>query len=349
MSQPLARGGPDAVPNTGAGLISVLSTEAVPEAHRLDFWREVVCRTIAGIEAVALSGSRPYAGEIRTQTIPLSHLPSFDLLQVSADAQRVMRTPQLIDRTDGAWLLMIQEEGSCELGQGGRHARLAPGDIGFLDTSRPYEVLFPRRFRQRIVRMPESLFRDLLPKGRNAAGIVLPADGPLTAIARHNLVMLEQCARAIEPILLPAAAHCAMDHLALALRTAADHQPSGRRLRRPHGDPADHVARANAYMTDHLRDAKLSVGRVARAVDLSEGHLQEIYRAATGATVAEFIRDQRLAHCRRDLADPSQIDSSITSIAFRWGFSESSSFSRAFRRAFAMSPRRYRQLARGGR
>jgi Helix-turn-helix domain len=42
--------------------------------------------------------------------------------------------------------------------------------------------------------------------------------------------------------------------------------------------------------------------------------------------------------CRRDLADATLRRDSITSIAFRWGFSESSSFSRAFRNAFGLRP-----------
>jgi AraC-like DNA-binding protein len=50
--------------------------------------------------------------------------------------------------------------------------------------------------------------------------------------------------------------------------------------------------------------------------------------------------------CRRDLADASLGRDSITSIVFRWGFSESSSFSRAFRNAFQITPRQYRRVSR---
>jgi AraC-like DNA-binding protein len=50
-----------------------------------------------------------------------------------------------------------------------------------------------------------------------------------------------------------------------------------------------------------------------------------------------------LARCRRDLADLGLRRHSITSIAYRWGYAEASSFSRAFRAAYGISPRRYRQ------
>jgi AraC-like DNA-binding protein len=65
-----------------------------------------------------------------------------------------------------------------------------------------------------------------------------------------------------------------------------------------------------------------------------------------GSTVGEYVRERRLACCRRDLADASLFRQSITSIAFRWGFSESSRFSRAFRQAFQMSSRQFRSTCR---
>ena len=332
------------LPGTPTGLVSVLSTGSVAESERLDFWREVVCRTIAGVEAMALVPSRPYTGSIRAQSIPLAHLPNFDLIQVEADAQFVARTKKLIGRSEGAWLLMIQEEGVCVVGQGDRKTRLAPGDIGFLDTSRPYEVTFPQSFRQSILKMPDELFRDIAPRGDDLAGMALPAEQALTAIARQNLLLLKHGAAAIEPIFLPAAANCAIDHLALAMRAARRSE-----VRRISEHPvADYVARADLYISDRLHDTSLSVEQVAKSLGISAGYLQQLYRQTKRLSIAQSILDRRLAHCRKELADPSLADESVTAIAFRWGFSESSSFSRAFRRTFGVSPRQYRRLSRTG-
>jgi AraC-like DNA-binding protein len=324
------------------GLVGALSTRSVADADRLDFWREVVCRTIAGVEATALVRNRPYSGSIRTQSIPLAHLPNFNLIQVEADAQLVERTRKLIDQSEGAWLLMIQEEGVCEVGQGARKTTLSPGDIGFLDTSRPYEVTFPRSFRQSILKMPSLLFRDIAPRGEDLAGAALPGEQALTAIARQNLQLLKRAAMEIEPVFLPAAANCAIGHLALAMRATL----LGDARRIAEHAVADYVARANAYICDHLQETELSVENVASSVGISTGYLQQLYRATAKMSVAQSILDRRLANCRKELADPSLAEESVTSIAFRWGFSESSSFSRAFRRTFGVSPRQYRQLSR---
>jgi AraC-like DNA-binding protein len=219
---------------------------------------------------------------------------------------------------------------------------LAPGDIGFLDTSRPYEVLFPKTFRQSILKVPASLFKDIIPLRRDVAGLALAGGDPLTAIARTNLLMLQRLAHTISPTLLPAAAERAIDHLSLAMRARLDDRP----IRRDRGASARHFARASLYIIDHLRDSTLSVERIANATGISPGHLHEVFRRTTGGTIGDYIRAQRLDRCRRDLADQSLRHQSITFIAHRWGFSEASSLSRAFRVAYQTSPRRYRQAKR---
>ena len=321
----------------------LLTTASVPAAQRLEFWREVVCHTIAGVEANALVEKHPYAGTIQARSIPLAHMPSFDLVHVEADPQRVNRTRELISiQTEPTWLLMVQEEGTCTVRQGEQQATLKPGDIGFLDPAHPYEVIVPRTFKQCILKMPTPLFHDIMPRNRNVAGMALRGDDALTAIARQNIILLERFVAAIDPMLLPAAATRALDHLALAARFFFEGNAG------PHGHhtSASYFARACGYISEALGDPHLSVEQIAEAIGLSSGHLQHIFRQSSGSTVGDYVRERRLAYCRRDLADASLTHQSITSIAFRWGFSESSSFSRAFRNAFQTSPRQYRNACR---
>jgi AraC-like DNA-binding protein len=99
--------------------------------------------------------------------------------------------------------------------------------------------------------------------------------------------------------LLPAAAERAIDHLGLAMRARLDDSP----IRRDRGTSAHHFARASLYITGHLHDSGLSVERIANATGVSAGHLHEVFRKATGATIGDYIRAQRLERCKRDLAD----------------------------------------------
>lgn len=247
----MTRRGKDALLSDYGKVAGLLTTASVPAGQRLEFWREVVCHTIAGVEADALADEHSYSGAIRAQAIPLAHMPSFDLVHVEADPQRVNRTRELISvQTETTWLLMVQEEGTCTIRQGKQQATLKPGDIGFLDTARPYEVIFPQSFRQNILRMPTPLFYDIMPKGCDVAGMALSGDDALTAIARQNIVLLERFVSAIDPMLLPAAANRALDHLALAARFFFE----GNAGQRGHGASASYFAGACAYISQALGD-----------------------------------------------------------------------------------------------
>jgi AraC-like DNA-binding protein len=328
---------------TGGMAGDLLTTASVPASDQFGFWREVVCRKIAGVDATPLDHKSSYAGSISARSIPLACMSGFDMLDVNADPQRVRRTPQLINaQSDAAWLLMIQKEGTCDIRQDNRQASLAPGDIGFLDTSRPYEVIFPQIFTQSIVKMPTLLFQELFPRHRDMTGTTLWGGEPLTEIARYNLILLERFSCAIDPTLLPGAANRAIGHLALAARASF-----GGTVRDDRRNAYSfHFDRASLYIEEHLGDISLSVERIADFVGLSSGHLQEIFRKNSRLTVADYVRQQRLAMCKRDLADTGFCSDSITSIALRWGFSESSSFSRAFRNAFDITPRQFRRTSR---
>jgi AraC-like DNA-binding protein len=53
-------------------------------------------------------------------------------------------------------------------------------------------------------------------------------------------------------------------------------------------------------------------------------------------TVSDYIWRARLQHCRQELENYG--GKTITDVAFSWGFSSSSHFSRVFRKCFGVSP-----------
>jgi AraC-like DNA-binding protein len=55
-----------------------------------------------------------------------------------------------------------------------------------------------------------------------------------------------------------------------------------------------------------------------------------------GMTVSDYIWRARLLHCRQELE--TQHGKTITDVAFSWGFSSSSHFSRVFRKHFGFVP-----------
>ncbi|HEU5023418.1 MAG TPA: AraC family transcriptional regulator [Spirillospora sp.] len=92
----------------------------------------------------------------------------------------------------------------------------------------------------------------------------------------------------------------------------------------------------------YLGDADLTPSTIAAAHHISLRYLHRLFQQ-DGHTVAGWIRARRLERCHRDLADPGLAARPINAIAARWGFRSSAHFSQAFRSAYGLSPRQFRQ------
>ncbi len=56
-------------------------------------------------------------------------------------------------------------------------------------------------------------------------------------------------------------------------------------------------------------------------------------------SITRLVRSLRLARCQAALSDPLQRHRTISEIAYGWGFSDMTNFSRVFKAAFGMAPR----------
>lgn len=93
-----------------------------------------------------------------------------------------------------------------------------------------------------------------------------------------------------------------------------------------------------AYLNEHLH---LPVSRedVATVAHLNPNAFSRFFRQHTGLTFQEYLTERRIGRACELLMDISQ---SITDVAFDCGFSNSTSFTRAFRRVKEMTPSDYR-------
>jgi len=98
------------------------------------------------------------------------------------------------------------------------------------------------------------------------------------------------------------------------------------------------VARALRYMWDHL-DLDLSVDRIAREIGVSRRTLEREFRKHLGRSVNVELRRKRLEQLKLLLRTT---DTNITDLAPLVGFRSTQYLHRAFRAAFGMSPKQYR-------
>ncbi|MBD3897980.1 GlxA family transcriptional regulator [Halomonas sp. ML-15] len=98
---------------------------------------------------------------------------------------------------------------------------------------------------------------------------------------------------------------------------------------------------AVALMEQHL-EAPLSLAEVARRSGVSPRQLQRLFEQQLGATPRQWYLQLRLARARRLL---SETDLDVLSVGLACGFTSGSSFARAFRTCYGVSPREVRHRA----
>ncbi|WP_167693024.1 helix-turn-helix domain-containing protein [Sphingomonas azotifigens] len=167
-------------------------------------------------------------------------------------------------------------------------------------------------------------------------GVVLPRDSlAAQLLGQHARMLVDQLPQASQEEALAVARATGLMLGGLLAPVAEERGP-----RAPVAVAA--LFRIKRFIRANLAHPELGPDMVARAMGMSRASL---YRAfAPLGSVGDFIRRQRLERVLSDLADPGQRGKSIAEIAYGWGFADWSTFSRAFKAAFGMTP----SEARGG-
>ena len=88
-----------------------------------------------------------------------------------------------------------------------------------------------------------------------------------------------------------------------------------------------------------MENGNVSIEAIATDVCLSRSQLNRRIKAITGVTTQQYVNRIRLEQARELLADPLL---QVSEVAYKCGFDDVASFSRAFRRTFGMSPSQHR-------
>ncbi len=88
-------------------------------------------------------------------------------------------------------------------------------------------------------------------------------------------------------------------------------------------------------------ESEISPADVAKHVGASQWHYQRTFKALTGETLMAYIRARRLANSLDKLLNT---DFRIIDIGLSAGYKNHESFTRAFQRAFGMTPKEYRAI-----
>lgn len=97
------------------------------------------------------------------------------------------------------------------------------------------------------------------------------------------------------------------------------------------------LANIKDYINKNIDDFDMTPHDIAEKFYISNRYLHMLFKDE-GVTVANYIKIRRLELCRKEIMRSQLTKESITDIAFRYGFSDLSNFSRSFKNHYGILP-----------
>jgi AraC-like DNA-binding protein len=304
-----------------------ISTVGIKAAERREFW-QLRTGSLCGPLQLEVPGNEAF-----NATFEYTNLADLILCHLSSYVpHRVIRTGAFARRDDRGFLkAVLQARGCSMLEQNGRTTLLRSTEWSIYDTAKPYSLEIPKRAEMFFLMIPRQKIatcnldlKELV--GRRFSG-------------RHGLGKLiwnlVPTAFDETPAIRAHSSHDVADILAhmvrLALLEASDQSVPA--------DSKDALRdRVKLYIQNHLRDADLSISKLAHASHYTKRYLHMAFQQEK-SSISEYILKLRLERSLEDLRNPVFARRSITDIAYSWGFNNSNHFSRCFKQVYGISPR----------
>jgi AraC-like DNA-binding protein len=216
-------------------------------------------------------------------------------------------------------------EGEMRFSSGRREVTLGPGDIVLLDMAQPNRTVLrggDGRTHLRAIILPRAMLAPRLAHPDSATAILLPSDHPHARLLASHFAALGLTPQ-------PEA-----DSLGGTADIVAGVERAERHL---------YLTMIKRRIANNLETDALTTEGLCRHFQISRATLYRLFEADGG--LAHYVREQRLNLAFRQLLSPAAQDERLIDLAVGMRFSSDSTFIRAFRRKFGLTPGELRELA----
>lgn len=237
----------------------------------------------------------------------------------------------LVEEMESSLLITIPELDEVNFLQSNREARCVPGHFLVERGDAPYEFSHAGANSLWVLKVPNSALRARVGPPDQFAALCFGAE---QGIGAYFVDMIRATGRRLDE-LNPAAREVVGQQLIdiLCLTIQDDHRILASSMSSVR---SAHLFRAEQYIRQNLTKGGLQPQDVADACGISLRYLQRLF-TDSGRSIYEWIREQRLLMCDEELRR-NRSPQSIAEIAYRWGFSDHSQFSKNYRAYFGRSP-----------
>jgi AraC-like DNA-binding protein len=245
------------------------------------------------------------------------------------------RLPQFVEQDPEPYIgVQITKAGRERFHLDGEDISLGAGDLVIWTSTQAAEFTVVERLHKVSLVLPWSEVKERLPRGTRFAGTVIDSRVGIGAVLYSHVDSLAQ-----QLELFTATDHAAVRRATLELLTAA----MSHRVAVPQrGLALRYLKQLQDHILANLQDERLSPTSIAAANNMSPRYVHMLF-AQIGVSASAWIRTQRLERCRDDLRSRAYRDCSIAEVAYTWGFTDPSHFTRIFKQQYGQGPREYRE------
>jgi AraC family transcriptional regulator, positive regulator of tynA and feaB len=298
-----------------------LSTSGLSPKQQIQHWSDALTDLcgrfdVDPMEAASLDARINYTSVSRLK-----------LCQIEVSQHRIGHADWRIRSSEHPYIkILFQTYGTSYFEQDGRRIEVAPGDCLAYDVSCPHTIISPALTRHEVVIVPKAFLQERGFHTERMSACKLSSRAGTGRIAHDFVHAAFYEATKLSPNSAVGVAESLIDLLLLPLREADTTFRVG---------PEAMYIRAQAFIREHLRDPDLCIDQISAALGCTKRYLHMLF-SERGTTVSDYIWRMRLQHCRQELE--THAGKTITDVAFSWGFSSSSHFSRVFRKYFGVVP-----------
>ena len=307
----------------------ILDTASLSAGDRPDAVRESFSST--GIPwSMSFEGSE---SSLRQRTYGWKLSEGVGLLQQSGTGARIGRGPkQLRVAAPHRMTVAIQLESTGYYERHNEQMTIQPGELWMVDQTEAADYFWTGSGGCKVVSIdydalalsPERV-REVIPRLRRS---------PLYGLVLAQIERLDLDGDRLEPVHAQRMIGAALSELVRAMILTASSDDRGVE----EGLHETLYARMADYIESHLAERGLNSNRIARAHNVSVRHLYNVWSRNNVVPIAEWVMQRRLESARLELASVGPRGVAISTIAQRWGFADSTHFSRRFRAAFGLTP-----------
>lgn len=309
------------------------STHGLAAGEQFFAWRQRVGHVVDALPSKE-QVTRGFHGEI-----DLYAVGGMVLTDCSTDSMLLERSVARVStdtRRDYVFQLFLEGEVGHVTGM--RKKRSEPGSVQGIvafDLNQPFRAERPK-CRLLSLFVPAAVVDESLRDGAGIHGRIVQKETPLAGLVLEHLAALAREMPSLDPASATEALHAGAQLLVAAFRKAAHLSGADRAALQ-----AALMGQVRRHVEANLHQADLTPTSVVQALQLKRATIYRWFEHEGG--LGAYIRNRRLREAADELVRFPHLQ--VMDIAYGLGFRSASDFTRAFRRAFDMSPQDMRARA----